>query len=78
MGTTTIRVDTDTHDRLIEMSKSAGNSLIDTVRQATEALHRQRFAEQVTSELSALRDDGEAWSAYLAGANSTSVADGLS
>ena len=77
MGTTTIRVDTDTHARLVEMSESTGNSLIETVREAAEALRRLRFARQVASELSELRDDSEAWSAYLAEADSTSVADGL-
>ncbi len=77
MSTTTIRVDTETHARLVELSKSTGDSLIDTVREAAEALRRQRFAYQVASELAELRDSPEAWSAYLAEADSTSVADGL-
>ena len=77
MGTTTIRVDSDTHARLRELSESSGNSLIDTVREAAEALHRQRFAHQAAAELSRLRDDPEAWSSYLAEADTTSVADGL-
>lgn len=77
MGTTTIRVDTDTHARLLELGESGGTSLIDTVREAAEALHRQRFAHQVVAELSELRDDPEAWSSYLADADATSVADGL-
>lgn len=77
MSTTTIRVDTETHARLVELSESTGNSLISTVREATEALRRQRFAHQVAAELAELRDDPEAWSAYLAAADATSVADGL-
>lgn len=77
MGTTTIRVDTDTHARLIELSKSTGSSLMATVRDAAEALRRQRFAYQVVTELAELRDDPEAWSAYLAEADTTSVTDGL-
>jgi len=77
MATTTIRVDTDTHARLVELSESTGSSLIATVREAAEALRRQRFASQVAAELSELRDNPEAWSHYLAEADSTTVTDGL-
>lgn len=77
MATTTIRVDKDTHERLQELSKESGRSLIDTIRDATEALGRQRFAHQVAAELTALRTDEDAWKAYLAEAESTSVADGI-
>lgn len=77
MATTTIRVDSDTHARLVEMSKASGASLIDTVRDAAEALRRLRFAQQVVDELTALRDDPEAWAAYLAEADATAVTDGI-
>ncbi len=77
MGTTTIRVDTDTHAQLVELSNLAGDSLMATVRDAAEALRRQRFARQVAEELSRLRNDPEAWPDYLAEADVTSVADGL-
>lgn len=77
MSTTTIRVDTETHTRLLELSRATGDSLIETVRDATEALRRQRFASQVAVELAELRNDPEAWEAYLAEANATSVADGV-
>jgi hypothetical protein len=50
---------------------------METVRDATEALGRQRFAHQVAAELAELRSDVDAWKAYLAEANSTSVADGI-
>ncbi len=78
MATTTIRVDTDTHSRLQALSKESGRSLIETIRDATEALGRQRFAHQVATELAALQADESAWKAYLAEADSTSVADGIS
>lgn len=78
MGTTTIRVDKDTHVRLLELSRASGVSLIETVRDATEALRRQRFASQVTGELAELRNDPEAWEAYLGEADAMSVADGIS
>ncbi|MEN8114320.1 MAG: hypothetical protein ABFS21_08020 [Actinomycetota bacterium] len=77
MGTTTIRVDKNTHVRLVELSHEADTSLIETVRDATEALHRQRFARQVTKEFDELRRDPEAWNAYVADADSTSVTDGI-
>jgi len=77
MSTTTIRVDTETHARLVKLSESTGSSLMATVRDAAEALRRQRFAHQVAAELEGLRDDPEAWSAYLAEGDATSVTDGL-
>ena len=77
MGTTTIRVDTATHARLVEMSELSGSSLIETVREATEALQGLRFARQVASELGELRKDAAAWGSYLAEADSSSVADGV-
>ena len=77
MATTTIRVDTDTHAQLIELSEHTGSSLMTTVREAAEALRRQRFASEVAAELSSLRNDPEAWSSYVAEAEATTVADGL-
>lgn len=77
MGTTTIRVDTDTHARLLDLSRATGASLIETVRDATEALSRQRFAHQVSAELDELRQNPQAWEAYLADADDTSVSDGI-
>jgi len=77
MGTTTIRVDTDTHSRLLDLSRATGASLIETVRDATEALSRQRFAHQVAEELDELRQNAQAWDAYLAEADDTSVSDGI-
>lgn len=77
MSTTTIRVDTDTHAQLLELSQATGDSLIETVRDATEALRRQRFASRVTYELAQLKDDPTAWADYLTEANTTSVSDGI-
>jgi predicted transcriptional regulator len=77
MGTTTVRVDSETHARLLEMSAASGKSLIDTIRDATEALRRQRFAGGVTQELDRLRMDEATWVAYLAEADATDVPDGI-
>jgi predicted DNA-binding protein len=75
--TTTIRVDTETHERLLEMSEQSGATLMQTLRDATEALRRERFAHQVAAELAALREDPKAWADYLTEGDSTSVADGI-
>lgn len=77
MRTTTIRVDTETHARLLDLSKSTGASLIETVRDAAEALRRQRFAHQVADELANLHKDPQVWEAYLAESNESSVSDGI-
>lgn len=50
---------------------------METIREATEALGRQRFAHQVAAELAELRTDEDAWKAYLAEADATSVTDGI-
>ncbi len=77
MATTTIRVDVETHTRLLELGTEAGASLMDTVREAAEALRRQRFGHQVAAELDAVRKDRVAWAAYMEDAEATSVADGI-
>ena len=77
METTTIRVDRDTHAQLLEISHASGETLTKTVRDATEALKRLRFGLRIQEELSVLRSDPEAWSDYLAEAESTSVTDGI-
>jgi hypothetical protein len=77
MGTTTIRVDTDTHATLLELAAERGTSLVEAARDAAEALRRQQFAQHVTNELNALRADPDAWADYLAEAETSHVADGV-
>jgi hypothetical protein len=77
MATTTIRVDSETHARLVELSSANGTTLMQTVRDAADALRRQRFARQVVAELDRLRADRSAWADYLADAEATSVTDGI-
>ncbi len=76
MATTTIRVDEETHAQLRDLSKAAGASLIETVREAAEALRRQRFAHRVALELATLRDDPDSWESYATQADDA-VGDGL-
>ena len=77
MSTTTIRVDKATHARLSELSEASGATLIETIREAAEALRRQRFARQVAGEVAALALDPEAWEDYLGEAEQSSVTDGI-
>lgn len=77
MDSTTIRVDRETHARLVRMSKLAGTSVGQTVRDAAEALSRQHFAQRVVCELEELRRDRAAWAAYLDEAKATQVTDGI-
>lgn len=78
METTTVRVDRSTHARLVEMSRTSGDSLTETVRQAADALRRLRFGLRVQEQYAELRSDSEAWASYLAEAESTHVGDGVS
>ncbi|MFN3218673.1 MAG: hypothetical protein ACE367_19430 [Acidimicrobiales bacterium] len=76
-STTTIRVDTETHARLVELTAASGETLIETVRAAAEALRRQRFAAQACAQFEALQADPAAWADYLAEASVTEVVDGI-
>jgi hypothetical protein len=77
VATTTIRVDLETHAKLSELSAAEGVTIMETVRDAAEALRRQRFARQISAELAALRGSPVAWADYLAGADATAVSDGV-
>ena len=70
MQSTTIRVDRDTHERLVALSKRAGRQLIETVRLATEALETREFAHSVAAEYTALRARPHEWCDYMSEADS--------
>lgn len=76
-STTTIRVDSATHAQLAAMSAESGRTLIETVRDAAEALRRDRIGAMVRDQVEALRSDPEAWAGYLAEGTATSVTDGI-
>ena len=77
MRTTTIRVDQETHHRLVTISRASGRPLIDVLRDAAEALERSRFASLVTSQLDTLHRDPDRWASYTNDAD-LAVHDGLS
>lgn len=77
MGSTTIRVDLETRDRLREIAEDERRPIIEVARDAAEALRRQRFAQQVREDYARLRADPEAWADYLAEAEATHGSDGI-
>jgi predicted transcriptional regulator len=74
---TTIRVDHETHRRLIAISRASNRPLIDVVRDAADALERARFATLVASQLDAIRQHPEDWASYTTDAE-LAIRDGIS
>lgn len=76
-STTTIRVDRDTHQRLLVFSQQQGLSLIEILRRATDALDRELFVGEARSQMQELKADPQAWSDYLRDFSRTEVSDGV-
>ncbi len=74
---TTIRVDRDTHQRLLTFSQQQGLSLIEVLRRATDALDRELFVDEARSQMQNLKADPQAWADYLRESLLTEVADGI-
>ena len=63
-SSTTIRVDSGTHDRLMALSEELNTSIVDVVRRALHELEQSRFIDQVVVDFEALRSDPVAWKSY--------------
>jgi len=74
---TTIRVDRDTHQRLLAFSQQQGLSLMEILRRATDALDRELFVGEARSQIEKLKADPQAWTDYLRESLLTEVADGI-
>ena len=74
---TTIRVDRDTHQRLLVFSQQQGLSLMEVLRRATDALDRELFVSEARSQIEKLKADPQAWADYLRESSLTEVADGI-
>jgi len=61
---TTIRVDSGTHDRLMKLSAELDTSIVDIVRRALTELEQSRFIDQVVADFEALRAEPVAWKNY--------------
>ena len=74
---TTIRVDRDTHQRLLAFSQQQRLSLIEVLRRATDALDRELFVGEARAQIEKLKADPQAWADYLRESSLTEVADGV-
>ena len=74
---TTIRVDRDTHQRLLAFSQQQGLSLMEVLRRATDALDRELFVGEARAQIEKLKADPQAWADYLRESLLTEVADGI-
>ena len=74
---TTIRVDRDTHQRLLVFSQQQGLSLMEVLRRATDALDRELFVGEARAQIEKLKADSQAWTDYLHESSSTEVVDGI-
>lgn len=64
-GSTTIRVDRDTHGRLMKISEETGTSIVDLVRESVRAFEHNLFAERLVAQLDAMRQDPDEWESYV-------------
>ena len=74
---TTIRVDRDTHQRLLAFSQQQGLSLMEVLRRATDALDRELFVGEARAQIEKLKADPQPWADYLHESSLTEVADGI-
>jgi hypothetical protein len=74
---TTIRVDRDTHQRLLAFSQQHGLSLMEILRRAADALDRELFVGEARAQIEKLKADPQAWVDYLRESSLTEVADGI-
>lgn len=74
---TTIRVDRDTHQRLLTISTQQGFSLMEILRRATDALDRELFVGEARAQIEKLKANPQAWADYLRESLLTEVADGI-
>jgi hypothetical protein len=77
MQTTTIRVDVETHRRLVALSERHGQPLGATVRLAADALDRDDLTSRIHAQLDRLHDDPIAWASYLAENDLYGASDGI-
>jgi len=59
---TTIRVSTDTRDRIAMLAGASGEPMNAVVDQALDALERRRFFDDLNTRYGELRQDEQAWS----------------
>jgi hypothetical protein len=66
MASQTVRIRSDTHERLRELAAERQESLQDVLADAVERLWRDDLLEQTNAAFAALREDEGAWADELA------------
>ena len=65
MSSLSIRISTETHQKVRELAKTDGESMQNVIDKAIEDYRRQRFLEEANRQYAALRADPQAWQEEL-------------
>ena len=79
MASETVRIKSETHAKLKELSERSGEAMPVILEKAVEAFRRQRFLEEVNQSFASLRENPRAWSEEVAERHDwdATLADGL-
>jgi hypothetical protein len=66
LPTTTVEIGTGDYQRLLELSKTAGETVQDVLSKAIDEYHRQVFLRQLSQDFAELRKNPELWEEELA------------
>ncbi|WP_372494466.1 ribbon-helix-helix protein, CopG family [Actinoallomurus purpureus] len=66
MGTVTVRVSTDTRDRIAELAREAGRPMSAVIDEAIRDYEHKKFFEDFNRQVAATRADPQAWADYQA------------
>jgi hypothetical protein len=64
--TTTVEIGTEDYQRLLELSKTAGETVQAVLSKAIDEYHRQLFLTQLSQDFAELRKNPELWEEELA------------
>lgn len=62
---TTVRIDTDTHGRLMRISEESGKPLGQVISEAAAELEQRRFISQLRADYRRMRENPEEWESYV-------------
>ena len=63
--TTTIRVDSRTHERMVNLSEKTGRSIVDLARDAVASYERKLGQERAAQQLVEMKKDPVAWQEFI-------------
>lgn len=62
---TTVRIDVDTHGRLMKISEETGKSLGQVISEGAAVIEQQRFIRQLRADYRRMRENSEEWESYV-------------